>query len=237
MMIGLVLIGMIAGLGGLVTALLLGQSVLAALLAYMACGAAGTILVPLVLWATARPARLAGRGAPGPGHAEGAPFDWPGSGFVGAGRAMTILAVDDDPSIRRLIPRIATEAGYPGVATAGSGVEALDMLGRPAARFGCILLDVEMPGMDGIELCARIRNMPQYRQTPVIMLTARTEQSVRDRAFRAGATGYATKPFRILDLVKRLQEAEAPSMTAHGQSAFAMFPVQPGWPAVAQGTG
>lgn len=202
MVIGVVLIGMIAGLAGGIAALLLGQSFLVALLAYMALGAAGTVLVPVALYATAR--------------LKGAAKDETSQPPRVASGAMTILAVDDDPSVRHLIPRFAAEAGFPGVVTAGSGAEALDLLARSSPRFGCILLDVEMPGMDGIDLCARIRRLPAYRRTPVIMLTAKTEQSLRDRAFRAGATGYTTKPFGILDFARRLQEAAALPATDHG---------------------
>jgi PleD family two-component response regulator len=65
-----------------------------------------------------------------------------------------------------------------------------------------------MPGMDGIELCRRARAIPAYSKTPIIMLTAMAEKDYIDRAFRAGATDYANKPFDLIELHARLRMAK-----------------------------
>jgi CheY-like chemotaxis protein len=121
---------------------------------------------------------------------------------------MKILAVDDDPYSLEILTLIAARAGFTDVSTALSGEIALDMLGKDDVVFDCLLLDINMPGMDGIELCELVRTMPAYSKTPIIMLTAMAEKSYIDRAFQAGATDYANKPFDIVELNARLRMAE-----------------------------
>jgi DNA-binding response OmpR family regulator len=120
---------------------------------------------------------------------------------------MKILAVDDDPFILELLPLLAEKAGFPDVTTAQSGHLALGLLADTESEFECFLLDITMPGMDGIELCSRVRKIDAYRRTPIIMLTAMSERKYMDKAFKAGATDYATKPFDIIALGARLRMA------------------------------
>lgn len=122
---------------------------------------------------------------------------------------MKLLAVDDDYFIRELLPLILTKAGFPDVFAAASGAEALDLLNQSDRSFDCLLLDINMPGMDGIELCGHIRRLPAYRTTPIIMLTAMTEKKYIEDAFKAGATDYLTKPFEVAEVGARLRVIEA----------------------------
>lgn len=126
---------------------------------------------------------------------------------------MRILAVDDDPFILELLSLISKKAGFAHIATASSGAEALEVLKICEMPFECLLLDINMPNMDGIELCGHIRAIPLYRRTPIIMLTAMTERSYIDRAFKAGATDYASKPFDIVELGMRLRMAQDLNLT------------------------
>jgi CheY-like chemotaxis protein len=121
---------------------------------------------------------------------------------------MKILAVDDHSDILELLTMIAAKAGFTDVSTALSGEIALDMLNQGNIVFDCLLLDINMPGMDGIGLCKLVRSIPAYRKTPIIMLTAMAEKDYIDRAFQAGATDYATKPFDIVELSARLRMAD-----------------------------
>lgn len=121
---------------------------------------------------------------------------------------MKILAVDDDAVILELIPMIAAAAGFPDVTVVSSGKLALAAIESSDTVFDCLLLDIQMPEMDGIELCRRVRVIPAYRRTPIIMLTAMREKDFVDRAFRAGASDYATKPFDITELGARLRMAQ-----------------------------
>jgi len=121
---------------------------------------------------------------------------------------MRILAVDDDPYILELLPMIALKAGFSKMSTAPSGAAALDLLKNSEIPFECLLLDINMPEMDGIELCTHVRAIPSYRKTPIVMLTAMKEREYIDRAFEAGATDYASKPFDIVELRTRLRLAK-----------------------------
>ena len=121
---------------------------------------------------------------------------------------MRILAVDDDRYIRELLAMILAEIGDETVTVACSADDALAAIDNETETFECFLLDIQMPGMDGIELCSKIRQLPEYRATPIIMLTAMHEKSFIDSAFAAGATDYATKPFEIPELHARLRMAK-----------------------------
>lgn len=121
---------------------------------------------------------------------------------------MKILAVDDDPFILELLTMMAGMSGFTNVETAESGSIALNILEESNVVFDCLLLDISMPGMNGIELCAIIRDIPSYEHTPIIMLTAMTEKCYVDQAFSAGATDYASKPFDITELHARLRTAQ-----------------------------
>lgn len=119
--------------------------------------------------------------------------------------SLRILAVDDDPFILELIPMISAKAGFTEVTPAASGEQALKLLVSSDTTFDCLLLDIGMPDMNGIELCRCVRQIPLYRQTPIIMLTAMRDMASMGEAYRAGATEYATKPFDIEKLTSRLR--------------------------------
>ncbi|WP_170311848.1 response regulator [Sulfitobacter sabulilitoris] len=121
---------------------------------------------------------------------------------------MKILAVDDDQFILELVPTLLGAAGYDDITTVSSGAEALAAIRRAETDFDCLLFDIQMPGMDGIELCAQVRRMRAYRRVPIIMLTAMAEKDFIERAFAAGATDYITKPFDIAEMTARIRVAE-----------------------------
>ena len=120
---------------------------------------------------------------------------------------MRILAVDDEPLILRLLETTLAGIGYTDNTFAQSGAEALEILGGTDAAFDCVLLDIRMPGMDGIELLKRIRALPTYRDTPIIMLTSLSEKVYVDESFANGATDYLNKPIDSTDLRARLRVA------------------------------
>ncbi len=126
--------------------------------------------------------------------------------------SMKILAVDDDPFILELIPMLASKAGFPDVTAVASGEHALWILENSDIHFDCFLLDISMPSMDGIELCGRVRQMPHYATTPIVMLTAMRDVKNMGNAYRAGATDYVTKPFDIEELGIRLRLAQGPTL-------------------------
>ncbi len=121
---------------------------------------------------------------------------------------MRILAVDDDQSIVEILELALISMGHEEVQTARCAATALDIIDIAPEPFDCILLDIQMPDTDGVELCAMIRDIAGYRKTPIIMLTAMSDRKYIDRAFIAGATDYITKPFEAIELNTRLAVAE-----------------------------
>lgn len=122
---------------------------------------------------------------------------------------MKILAVDDDESILTLLNHALVSSGRHDVTTAVSAKSALETIGRSEQSFDCLLIDIQMPEIDGIQLTECIRRTPGYERPPVLMLTAMHEKVYLDRAFWAGATDYVTKPFDLSDLNARISDAEA----------------------------
>src|SRR5215203_5212039 len=113
---------------------------------------------------------------------------------------VTILAVDDLPQNLRLLDAVLSPRGY-RVLTAGSGEEALAML--PGSDVDLVLLDILMPGVDGYEVCRRIRSTPGIEFLPVVMITASGEQE-KIRAIEAGADDFVSKPFNQGELLARV---------------------------------
>jgi len=121
---------------------------------------------------------------------------------------MKILAVDDDELIRELLLATLEAHGYTDVTLAESGEDALSKIAAAQTPFDTFMFDIQMPGMDGIELTQRVRDMPNYRESPVVMITAMNQKDYIDRAFLAGATDYVTKPFDTTELVTRIRLAD-----------------------------
>lgn len=121
---------------------------------------------------------------------------------------MKILAVDDDRIILQLLEGILASAHYDEVVYCESAERALELIATEEKPFSCFLLDIMMPGMDGIELCQRIRDLRKHADTPILMLTSMSEKSYIDRAFSAGASDYLTKPLDATEIIVRLGVAE-----------------------------
>ena len=109
-----------------------------------------------------------------------------------------ILLVDDDKTLLRLMREALTKADYE-VVTASNGIDGLQEL--YAKQADLVMLDVMMPRMDGWETAARIR---QVSRVPIIMLTAKDEESDKLKGFEAGVDDYVTKPFSFAEIVARV---------------------------------
>lgn len=125
-----------------------------------------------------------------------------------------VLIVDDEPSIRRAIRTTFSTLGF-DIAEAVTGEQALPLL--RAANFDAVLLDINMPGMGGLEACREIRR--QFPQLAVLMLTVRDSEDDKVDALDAGADDYVTKPFPVRELVARVRAAvrrsHTPAVTAN----------------------
>jgi two-component system response regulator MprA len=113
---------------------------------------------------------------------------------------MRLLVVDDDPAIRQALELVLGVSGF-DVATAADGRAAMRTLA--SERSDAVILDVLMPGIDGLEVCRRMRAAGD--RTPVLMLTARAEVSERVAGLDAGADDYLAKPFAHEELIARLR--------------------------------
>ncbi|WP_210410481.1 PleD family two-component system response regulator [Oceanicola sp. D3] len=120
---------------------------------------------------------------------------------------LRILAVDDDETFLQLLRTVLAEAGYQDLDTALHAQDAMQKITEAKQPFDCVLLDIAMPGIDGIELCGKVRALPDYRITPILMLTAKLDDASIERAFDAGASDYVTKPIRGLELGARIRTA------------------------------
>ncbi len=121
---------------------------------------------------------------------------------------MKILAVDDDGIALNLLQECLTKGGYKYMTLMSSPVGVVKTLEDTAIPYDCILLDVEMPEINGIDLCLEIRQLAGYRNTPILMITKRSDHKSVKRAFENGATDYITKPFEFFEVLTRIKVAE-----------------------------
>lgn len=115
-----------------------------------------------------------------------------------------ILAVDDSPSMRKMVSFTLTGAGHQ-VVEAVDGVDAFEK--AQAQSFDLILTDQNMPRLDGLGLTRKLREHPQYKTTPILMLTTESSDLMKQAGREAGATGWLVKPFdpaRLLEVIKKV---------------------------------
>jgi two-component system response regulator MprA len=115
---------------------------------------------------------------------------------------MAILVVDDDQAVRDSLRRALSLQGY-GVELAADGFEALEMLANDGSAVELLVVDVLMPGLDGLEVTRRLR--AEGNTLPILMLTARDQVSDRVAGLEAGADDYLVKPFALEELVARVR--------------------------------
>ena len=123
-----------------------------------------------------------------------------------------ILIVEDDPAIRRVIALAVKSAGYQPVLECDTGDDGLTAIRRE--RPALVLLDVMLPGMDGIEVCRRVKSDPALATTAIILLTAKGEEHDIVTGLDAGANDYVTKPFSKEVLLARMRAALRKDPTA-----------------------
>ncbi|MBP9714251.1 MAG: response regulator [Sterolibacterium sp.] len=118
--------------------------------------------------------------------------------------AKTILAVDDSASIRQLVSFTLKGAGYE-VVEAIDGMDGLEKAKTKAINL--VLTDQNMPRMDGMTLVKSLRALPQYKTTPILILTTESSDAMKAQGRAAGATGWLVKPFdpqKLLELIKKV---------------------------------
>jgi CheY-like chemotaxis protein len=120
----------------------------------------------------------------------------------GRGRGATVLLVEDEDQLRRVMKDLLQREGYK-VAEARDGIQALDEVDRHAPDV--IILDLNLPGIDGYSVLAQLRSRPATRTIPVMVLTAKGDEDNEVRVFELGADDFVTKPFRARSLTARLE--------------------------------
>ncbi len=143
-----------------------------------------------------------------------------------------ILIVDDERAVRESLQRALELEGYE-IELAADGREALERLGADG-HVDAVLLDVLMPGMDGLEVCRTIRR--NGNPVPVLMLTARTQVEDRVEGLDAGADDYVTKPFALEELLARLRALLRRTADGSGETlSFGDLELDPGTREVRRG--
>ena len=117
---------------------------------------------------------------------------------------ISVLVVDDSVSVRRVTQKLLQQAGIETI-LARDGVDALETLQRLPQAPDLVLLDVEMPRMDGYELLSTLRSQPEYTDLPIVMVTSRSGDKHRNKAMDLGATDYLVKPYDEDDLITRIR--------------------------------
>lgn len=110
-------------------------------------------------------------------------------------RNLNVMIVDDSLSVRRVVANLIRHQGWTPI-QAKDGLEALELIQAADQPPDVILLDIEMPRMDGFELTATLRALPETRQTPIVMLTSRAGDKHRKKALALGANNYLVKPYQ-----------------------------------------
>ena len=116
---------------------------------------------------------------------------------------MDVLVIDDESSVGTLLRFNLRQRGF-GVETAASAAEGYAR--AKSKSFDLIILDVALPGIDGIEACSMIKNLEGYGDVPVIMISFRSDSVTIDQAMRAGAVDYLVKPFTFQELLNRIED-------------------------------
>ncbi len=115
----------------------------------------------------------------------------------------TVLYIEDNPDNRLLVKRILLSEDYT-LLEAGNAREALDVL--KLARPDLILMDINMPDMDGYSLTAQIKAMPGFEHVPILALTANVMRGDKEKTLEAGCDGYIQKPIDIDQLTKEIEK-------------------------------
>jgi two-component system, OmpR family, response regulator ResD len=150
------------------------------------------------------------------------------SGAAAAKPARRILIVDDEPPVREVVGQYLQLEGYM-VMQAADGLEALRL--AEACPPDLVILDLMLPGIDGLDICRRLR---AKSAVPILMLTARTEDADKIAGFEAGTDDYITKPFRAREVVmrvqaimRRIEAVSAPAMVFDSDLHFGDLVIRP----------
>jgi two-component system chemotaxis response regulator CheY len=119
---------------------------------------------------------------------------------------MKVIVVDDSLVMRKIIAGVVKELGHEPL-HAANGQHLLDILEERAEEIGLILLDWNMPGLDGMEILKRMRERSGYNTIPVFMVSTESEDAKMEEAINTGAKDYLAKPFTTKELAAKIEKA------------------------------
>lgn len=118
--------------------------------------------------------------------------------------ALRVLVVDDFPTMRRIVKNLLKQLGFENIDEAEDGMQALQKM--KVGQYGLVVSDWNMPNMEGIDLIRKIRQDPNLKDTPFLMVTAEAEKEKVIEAIKAGVDNYIVKPFTAEVLKEKLEK-------------------------------
>lgn len=131
---------------------------------------------------------------------------------VEQGNTRLVMVVDDSVTVRKVTSRLLARQ-HMEVALARDGLDAMNQLQDSERLPDVILLDIEMPRMDGFEVASRVRSNPRLKNIPIIMISSRTGQKHRQRAFGLGVHNFLGKPYQEIQLLKAIDDVTSTAVT------------------------
>lgn len=116
---------------------------------------------------------------------------------------MTVMNVDDSMTMRKIVTLALKSQGHTAV-EAENGKQALELL--PAQKIDAVILDINMPVMNGIEFLQAVKKLPAYSKLPIVVLTTQGEDALKEQALSLGAKAFMIKPFQKEDLLATLKQ-------------------------------
>jgi two-component system chemotaxis response regulator CheY len=117
---------------------------------------------------------------------------------------MKFIVADDSRVMRSIIEKVVQSIGHEAI-HASNGQEVLDLLDRGGAEVDLILLDWNMPVMNGLEVLSRMQEKKSYQRIPVLMVSTESEEAKKEQALNEGARGYLSKPFTSKELISEIR--------------------------------
>jgi len=148
---------------------------------------------------------------------------------------MTVLIVDDDESVREILAQALNLHGFTDIVQAQNGTDALEKIQQASHPFRCILMDIQMPGLTGIEVCRHIRTLSSHANVPIIMISSISDDGQKAEAFEAGACSFIAKPFEVVDVGLRIKEIRSQRATKYSEPKISAGPKAPAAVPVASG--
>jgi signal transduction histidine kinase/ActR/RegA family two-component response regulator len=161
--------------------------------------------------------RAAHPGEPASDHGRHAGDSRAGDSTAPHDKRLRILLVEDNPINQKVVTLLLSKRGH-RVILSENGQEAVQLLARAPGSFDLVLMDLQMPGMDGFEATAAIRQQEQGSRLPIIALTAHAMKGDRERCLRAGMDGYLSKPIRAEKLYQVLRDLAPPERSTEPDS-------------------